>query len=113
MESERYPGGQVHRGDRVAEELLGGEEVLGGEDHHVRSAKVGVVHKRQDVAVVFACVLGGRGEDGLPTVASRPNSRACAVPATRSWRRIALANASSENSPDTVIDRLTSPITAL
>ena len=47
VESERDPGWQVHTGDRL------GGEVLGGEDDQVRRAAAGVVHEGEDIAVVF------------------------------------------------------------
>ncbi len=47
VESERDPGWQVHTGDRL------GGEVLGGEDDQVRRAAAGVVHIGEDIAVVF------------------------------------------------------------
>ena len=59
VESERDPGGQVHTGDRL------GGEVLGGEDDQVGGTAVGVVDEGHDVAVVFGGVGCGRGEDGL------------------------------------------------
>src|ERR1019366_5984356 len=47
VESERDPGWQVHTGDRL------GGEVLGGEDDQVGGTAVGGVDEGHDVAVVF------------------------------------------------------------
>src|SRR6202042_3570393 len=54
VEPERDPGGQVHPGDGVA------GEVLGGQDDQVGGTAVGVVHEGHDVTVV----LVGAGSGG-------------------------------------------------
>ena len=88
--------GQVHRGDRV------GGEVLGGQDDQVGGAAVGVVDERHHVPVVLACVRPGRGNTASPTVASRPNSCTWVFPGEVGLS-IASLNASWEKSPATVI----------
>lgn len=96
VESERHPPREMDPGDRLA------REVLGGQDHQVGGPAIRIVHIGDRVAVVLGpCALGG-DEDGFPAAASRGSRWTCVVPRSRSCLISALAKARSGGFPSVV-----------